>query len=78
MQPSDLGHIGDSIGAVLVIVGNYLGLLGREKIVTVAVASPPGGPYGDAYPRLQHSNVSDSHPHTIPVVSLWSLIPVPC
>lgn len=32
VQSSDLGHVGDSVGSVLVIVGDDLGLLGREKI----------------------------------------------
>lgn len=31
VQSGNLGHVGDSVGAVLVIVGDDLGLLGREK-----------------------------------------------
>lgn len=45
VQPGDLGHIGDGVGAVLVIVGNHLGLLGREQVGShLAATSRPFPP----------------------------------
>lgn len=38
VQAGNLGHVGDSVGAVLVIVGNYLGLWEGKRL---AVRAPP-------------------------------------
>lgn len=46
VQAGDLGHVGDSVGAVLVIVGNHLGLRegkqsASELLLTPRLLQPP-------------------------------------
>lgn len=71
VQPSDLGHIGDSVGAVLVIVGNHLGLLGKEQVGSQCLVAPMV-----KLPLSSTAGGSGSHLQVIPVPGLWTLVPM--